>query len=210
MKMRVAASVALTAAVATTLSACMFVTPQQTARSYTPSDGVNGAVGSVKIRNVFLVSDDGEDASLIGALSNTSDTVQSVTLQWDSSTGTTSRVVDVPAQGLVSLRPTSTTPVETGEPTQEQDVTLSGIEATPGGLYSVGFTTASADPVSLRLPVLDTSQQQYSTLAPTPTPTPTPTRTRRPAAGPTDSASPGSSETPEAADTAAPAESTSP
>ena len=187
--MRVAASVALTALVATTLAACSFVTPQQTARSYTPSDGVNGSIGSVQIRNVFLVTQTGTDASLIGALANVSDAALTVTLQYGSGSAVTTQEVRVPANGLVSLRPTSTTAVDASVPTAEDDVTLSGIRAVPGGLYPIGFAVTGVQPVSLQVPVLNTSQPQYATLAPTPTPTPT--RSRRTTPEPTESVTPG-------------------
>lgn len=176
MRVRVAASVLVAATLPLALSSCMLLTPQQTARSYTPSDGVNGQVGHVRIRNVFLVTTDGTRASLIGALQNTGDSDQVVTVGYDSGGTTTTADVEVPADGLVSLRPDPAGQRSTSKPTSGGQVVLEGIDAQKGALFSVSFGTGSVDPVSLRLPVLTTSLIDYSTLAP---PTPTPTRTRR-------------------------------
>lgn len=178
MRMRIAASVVVTVLVSGALTACAFVTPQQTARSYTPSDGVNGRVGEVSIRNVFLVTADGSSASLIGVLSNRTDDDATVTMQYDGGGSTQTVDVSVPADSLVSLRPgADRTASPDGSSTQQ--VTFDGIDATEGGLFPVGFSAGSGDPVSLRVPVLDDSLAAYSTLTPTPAPTPTPTKTRK-------------------------------
>lgn len=175
--MRVAASVVGTALVAIVLTACQFVTPQQTTRSYTPSDGVNGQVGDVVIRNVFLVTEDGSSASLIGALANEGDSDQVVTMQYAGGGATRTVQVTVPADGLVSLRPgASRIDATTGS---SQQVVLEGIRAARGGLFQVGFAQGSAEPLNLRLPVLTSSLPDYRTLTPTPTPTRT-ARTPRP------------------------------
>jgi hypothetical protein len=189
-KMRVAASVAVTVLVSAVLAGCQFVTPQQTARSYTPSDGVNGMVGQVAIRNVFLLTErDGTTASLIGALANNSRDEQSVTLQYTSTSGTQTEQLSVPAGGLLSLSTDAGT-VNTSVPTQTQSLVLQDVKATPGGLFPITFTVASKSD-DLRLPVLTGSFEQYATLVPTPTPTPTRTRRSDATPSPTDSSSTG-------------------
>lgn len=178
MRMRVAASVALTTLLAGCLAACAFVTPQQTARSYTPSDGVNGRVGSVSIRNVFLVTADGSSGNLIGVLSNRTDESATVTLQYAAGGGQQTVDVTVPADSLVSLRPGAASTSGAGGSSTQQ-VTLDGIDATRGGLFPVGFSEGTGEPVDLDVPVLANSLSAYATLTPTPSPTPSPTRTRR-------------------------------
>ena len=178
MRLRVAGSVVGTVLVAVVLTACQFVTPQQTARSYTPSDGVNGQVGDVVIRNVFLVTDDGTSATVIGALANEGDADQQVTLQYAGGGATRSVQVSVPAKGIVSLRPgADRVDATTGS---SQQVVLDGIRAQRGGLFRVGFGDGSATPVDLRLPVLTNSLPDYRTLTPTPTESTPPRRTPRP------------------------------
>lgn len=173
--MRIAASVAVTVLATTLLAGCQFLTPQQTARSYTPSDGVNGSAGAIAIRNVFLVDGEEQTASLIGVLTNSADTTGAVTLEWTSTEGTRTKQLVVPADGLLSL---STDPgtIDASVAGDSASVVLEDVDAMPGALFNMTFTTSDGQD-SLRLPVLDGSQQQYATLVPTPTPTPT--RTRR-------------------------------
>lgn len=169
MRLRVAASAAVTVLVAGALSGCMLITPQQTTRSYTPSDGVNGQVGDVQIRNVLLVSGEGAVANMVGVLSNTGNSPQTVTLQYDTTAGTESTQLTVPANGVLSLRPNPSTQVDTQVTTDAKAVRLTDVSVTPGALFPVGFGTGGSDPVSLRVPVLNGSLSQYSTLVPTPT-----------------------------------------
>jgi hypothetical protein len=191
--MRVAASIAVTVLATTVLAGCQFVTPQQTANSYTPSDGVNGSAGDVKIRNAFLIDGAGDTASLIGVLSNTSDAQTSVTLGWTSTTGAETKTVIVPSNGLISLS-TDPTKLDTSVTSDASSVILDGVSATPGGLFPVTFTT-SAGTGNLSLPVLTGSFSQYATLVPTPTPTPTKTK-KTPTPSITDSLSPSPTPTP--------------
>jgi hypothetical protein len=188
-KMRVAASIAVTVLATTVLAGCQFVTPQQTARSYTPADGVNGTAGKVAVRNVFVLEGAGNTASVIGVLSNTSDAQTSVTLQWTGTNGTETRSLVVPGGGLLSM---STTPskLDASVASDSSAVVLDGVAATPGGLFPVTFSTSGGQ-ASLQLPVLSGSFSQYATLVPTPTPTPTPTKTKTtPLPGATTSATP--------------------
>jgi hypothetical protein len=188
-KMRVAASIAVTVLATTVLAGCQFVTPQQTSESYTPSDGVNGTAGDVSIRNAFLIDGAGDTASLIGVLSNNSDAQTTVTLAWTSTTGAESKSVVVPSNGLISLT-TDPTKLDTSVTSDSSEVLLDDVAATPGGLFRVSFTTSGGGK-SLDLPVLTGSQSQYATLVPTATPTPTPTKTKKVATPDvTDSATP--------------------
>jgi hypothetical protein len=173
-KMRVAASVGLTVLTATVLAGCQFVTPQQTARSYTPSDGVNGTAGDVQIRNVFVLDGQEDTASVIGVLSNTSDAETSVTLQWTSTSGTQTRSLAIPAGGLLSMSTDAVKP-DTSVPSDASAVVLDDVDVTPGALFNVTFTTSDGAK-TLGLPVLTGSFSQYATLTPSPTPTPTKTK----------------------------------
>ncbi|MBW4041380.1 MAG: hypothetical protein HIU86_04535 [Acidobacteria bacterium] len=185
MKMRVAASIAVTVLATTALAGCQFVTPQQTTQSYTPADGVNGSAGTVDVRNVFVLEGAGHTASVIGVLANTSDAQTSVTLQWTGTRGAETRSLVVPAGGLLSM---STIPskIDASVSSDSSAVVLNGVAATPGALFPITFSTSDGQ-ASLQLPVLTGSFSQYATLVPTPTPTPTRTK-RTPSTGVTGSA----------------------
>ena len=187
MKMRVAASIAVTVLATTLLAGCQFLTPQQTAASYTPADGVNGSAGDVDVRNVFVVEGAGDTASMIGVLSNTGTAQTSVTLQWSGTAGTETRSLVIPAGGLLSMT-TDPTKLDTSVASGASSVVLDGVATTAGGLFPVTFTTSSGV-ASLQLPVLTGSFSQYATLVPTPTPTPTKTK-KTPAPDATDTSSP--------------------
>jgi hypothetical protein len=185
--MRVAASVAVTVLATTVLAGCEFITPQQTTGSYTPSDGVNGTVGDVEVRNVFLIDGAEHTASMIGVLSNESSSATSVTLQWTSTSGTETKNLAIPAGGLLSLSTDPSKP-DAPVPSGATSVILSDVDAKPGALFPVTFSESSKD-TDLQLPVLTGSFSQYATLVPTPTPTPTKTK-RTPVPDITDSSSP--------------------
>lgn len=190
MRMRAAACVALVGAMVLGLTGCEFFAPQQTTRSYSASDGVNGTVGPIDIRNAFLVTVDGTDASLIVSLINSSATARSVSMQYNSASGVTSQSVVVPANSSLAVRP--------GEPVT---VTFSGLTAKIGSLLPVFFSSGGTND-QLGVPVLDNSLPGYATLTPgpTPTPTPTPTKTKKPSddasPAPTDTADPLETPTP--------------
>jgi hypothetical protein len=184
-KMRIAASVAVTVLATTALAGCQFITPQQTTRGYTPSDGVNGSVGDVQIRNVFLIDGAENTASLIGVLANSSSSASSVTLQWTGASGPETKSLQIPAGGLLSLSTDPSTPAAS-VPGAASSVILEDVQATPGALFPITFSSSSKDK-DLRVPVLTGSFSQYATLVPTPTPTAT---TGSPSPDVTDSLSP--------------------
>lgn len=169
--MRVAASAAVTALVAAALSGCMFVTPQQTTRSYTPSDGINASIGSIKVRNVLLITDQGQQANMLGVLSNSGDVATTVTLQYDTTSGTESTTLAVPANGVLSLRPNADEQVSTAVKTEARAVQLDGLSVTPGGLLNVGLSVSGQEPITLRVPVLTGKLSEYVGLAPSPSTT---------------------------------------
>lgn len=160
MRMRAAASVAMIGAMLLGLTGCEYFSPQQTTRVYSASDGVNGSAGSVDIRNAFLVTVDGSNASLIVSLINTSATAKAVSMQYSSASGVTSQSVEVPANASLAVRP--------GQPVS---VTFSGLTAKTGSLLPVFFSSGGKSD-QLGVPVLDNSLPGYATLTPTPTPAP--------------------------------------
>ena len=64
MRARAVAAIALSGALALTLSGCNLVLSAETARPYDQSDGVNFNVGGLQLRNVLVVTEDGRPVTL--------------------------------------------------------------------------------------------------------------------------------------------------
>jgi len=179
--MRVAASVALAGLIVLGASGCEFISPQDTTQINQVSDGMDANLGRVDVRNALMFTANGTEASLVTTLINTGSSSETVSMQYTSSTGPTTQQVSVPANGSITIRPGGQT-----------SVTLSGVDAKPGSLFPVYFSTGNRN-ATVRVPVLDASLPGYRTLTPTPTPVapvPAPTDTSGATPTPTDSATP--------------------
>ena len=75
MKIRIASTVAVAAAIALGATGCSLIAPQATLTPYAPSDGVNVNVGDIDVRNIMLVADkSGENFNVVfGAVNRTGD-----------------------------------------------------------------------------------------------------------------------------------------
>ena len=71
MKARLAASAALALGIAIGGSGCAMITYQATTEKYDPSDGISADIGTLDLRNVLVVSEDGEDGNLVMTVVNT-------------------------------------------------------------------------------------------------------------------------------------------
>ena len=179
MRARFAASVLVVAFVAFGTAGCAFITPQATTKIVETSDGVNGDLGDLSVRNATLISEDGELASMLVSFVNRSDSAEQVLVQYeDAVTGErVNQKVLVEGNGLI-------TSFGAGEGDQ---ILLENVSK-PGSLFPVYFQYGSVEGKQLMVPVLNTSLPEYDGLAPTATPTPTPTPTgdvQAPAATPT-------------------------
>lgn len=66
MKIRIASSIALAAAVALGASGCTLIAPQATTIPYAPSDGIDVTIDGVDVRNLMLVADEsGENFNVV-------------------------------------------------------------------------------------------------------------------------------------------------
>ncbi|MFD1714561.1 DNA modification methylase [Amnibacterium flavum] len=169
MKLRAVATVMLAGSLALGLSACNFISPQRTLQKYDPSDGVGADLGGLDVRNVLLITEDGESATLVMSVINTSTDDRTLEVQYESSAaeavaGKVNFDIDVAGQSIVSTSPAG-----------EKQIVLQGIDSPAGALFSVYFQTGDSQGVDLPVPVLDATLEQYANLAPSPTPTPTPT-----------------------------------
>ncbi|MBF4635538.1 hypothetical protein ITJ38_14070 [Agreia pratensis] len=179
MRARLGAALAMAALLVVGTAGCAFITPQATTKEVETANGVNGKVGTIDIRNATLISDDGEDASLLVTFSNSAKESRALTLQYEADGAKTELTVPVAGNGNTSFGADG-----------ETQVVLRGITATAGSLFPVYFQYGDAEGEQLLLPVLTTDFKEYTGLAPTPLPTVTPT--------PVPSATPTPTGTPEA------------
>lgn len=145
-------SVAVGAVVALGLTGCDMFVPQTTETTVETSDGVSGTTGNVFVGNAVLITTNGTLANLVVSLVNDDFVDHTVSIQ--QTDGGVPRTVDVPAGATVQL----------GTP-GNQIVTLVTVDALPGSLHAVTFDSA-ADPLPLRVPVLDGGLPQYKDLTP--------------------------------------------
>ncbi len=175
LKVRAAVSALLAAVLAAGIAGCSFVNGDiLLPRQYDPSDGVGAEVGELDVRNALLVTEEGDRASLIVSVANTTAESQPLTVQYETASGgRTSIDLTVPSQSTVTY----------GYGDSDQ-IVLDEIDVTPGALFPVYFQSGSAEGAQVPVPVLDTSLAEYSTLAPSPSPTPSPTASPVPAPTP--------------------------
>lgn len=177
MRTRTVASIAAGALAAVALAGCsLFMTPQTQFR-YDPSDGVRASVGDVRLLNLMVFTEDGEDGNLSATAVNDGTEDVELTLQYDAGGEKVDIEVEIPAGEEIILG--------SGERGQ---LFLAGIDTPAGSLLAIYVQYADRPGVQVHVPVLDGSLEQYENLLPTPTPTPTPTET--PAVDPTPTPTP--------------------
>lgn len=173
MRARLGAALAMAALLVVGTAGCAFITPQATTKEVETANGVNGRVGTVDIRNATLISDDGEDASLLVTFNNSATESRALTLQYEGDAGKTEFTIPVAGNGNTSFGADG-----------ETQIVLRGIEATAGSLFPVYFQYGDAEGKQLLVPILTTEFAEYTGLAPTPLPTVTPTPTSTPSETP--------------------------
>lgn len=177
MRLRTGATFAAIALAAVALSGCSIFSVGETQRPYDASDGVSANVGDVRLLNVIVFTEDGEDGNLSAAAVNRGDEDIDLVLQYVSGGDKVDIEIELPAGETVTLG--------SGEYGQ---VFLPGIDVRPGGLLPLYIQYGSHPGKQIQVPVLDAELPQYGGLLPTPTPTPTPTET--PAVDPTETPAP--------------------
>lgn len=155
MKSRVAASIALAAALLLGATGCTFSANIATEQPYDPSDGVGAEVGELSIRNALLIGEDPDELNLVMTVVSTSNTDRRVTVQWEADGERVSEQIFVAANGRTAF----------GGPEQDQ-VLVTGAGATIGGLVPVFFAYPGAEGVEVLIPVLDGSLPEYELFIP--------------------------------------------
>jgi hypothetical protein len=153
---RFAASAVLVALVLGATTGCTFLTPQATTDHYDPSDGIGATIGDVQVRNAFLLTGDGETASLLVNLVNEDDKGIQVNVQYeDASSAKVDESIFVNAGSVKSLGGAD-----------DPRLLLTGIDAPAGSLFPVFFQYGDVTGEQLWLPVLDGSSADYADLVP--------------------------------------------
>jgi hypothetical protein len=137
----------------------------QTLNPYTPAEGVQFDVGSVKVRNVMILSRTRGDGFLSASMiSSQRDTLQSVTgvaIKADGSEGSPLTITlgqpVVVSNSMVVL-------------TDRPLITVKGADLEEGLVARLVFSFATAGEVTTTAPVVDADQPAYATISPTPSP----------------------------------------
>ena len=129
------------------------LTYQATTEHYDPSDGVSANVGDLDLRNILVVSDDGEDGNLVLTVVNTGEEDAELGVQVGEGGGEP-LIIEVEAGATVSLG---------GD---EEPLLLEGIDTQPGALLPIFFQYGTAEGIEKLVPVLDGRLPEYADLAP--------------------------------------------
>ena len=154
MKVRIAVSAILAIGLALGASGCNLIQPMATTRHYDASDGIGVNVGDIQLRNLIVISDDGQTASLLLSAINATGSVVALHIQFLSK----GAMVD----GRLNV-PSSQTPTSWGA-AKEEKIVLEGIDSLPGSLLKVYFQYGDSDGKTALIPVLTTGQPEYKGL----------------------------------------------
>ncbi|GAB3272684.1 hypothetical protein [Arthrobacter pigmenti] len=147
------AALATIAAVAMlSVTGCGYVTKQATTIEYAASDGVNGEVGPLELRNMLVIAADADQPGRVtGAVYNNSDEEVELTMAGPDG-GQTQLTVPANGQYLID----NNAPPEIIEPAG----------AKPGAMSLLTFETSGASE-DLTVPVVDDTFPRYATMMPT-------------------------------------------
>ena len=156
MKVRIAISAILAIGLALGTSGCNLIQPQATTNFYNASDGISVNVGDIQLRNLILISDDGQTGSLLMSAINTTGNDVNLNLQFLSKGEMVEGKLVVPSsQAATSWGAMA-----------EDKIVFEGIDSEPGSMLEVYFQFGSADGVTALVPVLTTGQPEYNGLEP--------------------------------------------
>lgn len=153
LKIRIASSIALAAALALGATGCSLIAPQGTTVPYAPSDGVDVNIEGIDVRNIMLIEDEtGENFNVVFTAVNRTGAAQDVAMSFVAADGSrASAEFSVPA-GTTAF----------GNPEGEIApvlVSVPGLAA--GATVSTYFQLAGAPEVQYDVPVLDGTLVEY-------------------------------------------------
>ncbi len=135
------------------------LTYQATTEPYDASDGVAADVGDLDLRNILVVSDDGDEGNLVLTVVNNGEDDVELDVQLVASGDT--QTIEVAAGSTVGLGAADVEGIDVLDP-----ILLEGIDTQPGGLVDLYFQYGSAEGIEIGVPVLDSRLPEYSGLAP--------------------------------------------
>ncbi len=149
--------VTLCVPIALALSGC---TSFQTLQPYTPAEGVNQEIGSVKVRNLLVIAD-GSGQGLVSAsvIAYSDDSLTTVAGIPQKSDGSAGSALVVTPSGLPLTMPANSLFVLTNPPTR---VAVSSPDLKPGYLATITLTFAKAGPITVVAPVLSSSEPEFA------------------------------------------------
>ena len=153
MKIRIASSIALAAAIALGATGCSLIAPQGTTKAYAPSDGIEVNVEGVAVRNIMLIADEsGENFNVVFGTVNRTGEPRDLAISFTS-------------EGSQQARAEFTVPTGSalfGDPDGEQAPVLVSIpDLVPGATVDAYFQAAGASEVQREVPVLDGTLEEY-------------------------------------------------
>jgi len=158
-KARLAASVALALGIALAGTGCSMITYQATTEQYDASDGVSADLGELDLRNILVISEDGESGNLLMTVVNNG--ADDVELSVQYAGGGTTEIIPIDAGSLVVF---GTGDAETEE--QVEPTLLTGIDTIPGALMPIYFQYGGEPGVEVQVPVLDGGLPEYAAYVP--------------------------------------------
>ncbi|MBL3698946.1 DNA modification methylase [Leucobacter luti] len=153
MKIRIASSIAIAAALALGATGCSLIAPQGTLEHYAPSDGIDVTIANLDVRNMMLVADEsGENFNVVFGAVNLTGAEQDLAISFTS-------------EGAQKARAEFTIPTGNtlfGNPAGEETpvlVTIPG--AKPGATVDAYFQKTGEEEVRHSIPVLDGTLPEY-------------------------------------------------
>lgn len=149
--------VALCVPLVLALTGCM--AQFQTLQPYTPGQGVNHDIGSVKIRNLLVIADNsGQGVISASMVSASDDSLTAVAGTPLSPSGAPGSALVVTATGIPLAMTPNTLVVLTEGPTR---LAVSSPDLKPGLLAQVTLTFSKAGQITLVAPVVSSSEPQF-------------------------------------------------
>lgn len=155
---RVAASLAVGAALVLTVSGCSLISPQATTIGYSAAEGTNVyGSGPIEVRNAQIVAnEDGSEGNFVAALVNDTDRTHTLNIAFGGADSDLTLTVRVPARTVVSL----------GADDGEDPILIEALDTPPGADIDGFFQSGDGEGVLVSVPVLDGTLDYLTALAP--------------------------------------------
>jgi hypothetical protein len=153
---RFASPIAAVAITVLALTGCTFITPIATQKPYDPSDGVGTDIGDLALRNILLIANDLNEATLVMTVVNSADEDIELNLQYGEAGARVTETVTVPggqARTRVGDDPGTT-------------IIVSDSTMTLGALFPIYAEYGSVPGEVILVPVLDGTLPEYELYVP--------------------------------------------